>query len=87
MDQQKNDVRPLTEEELSSVAGGMFMDASVQIMGKTLHVWASSDVGISGAYWTRVWDGNGWRYAGWAWKASCPSGCAPATDQADRLIG
>ena len=63
------------------------MDASVQIMGKTLHVWASSDVGISGAYWTRVWDGNGWRYAGWAWKASCPSGCAPATDQADRLIG
>ena len=43
------------------VAGGMFMDASVQIMGKTLHVWASSDVGISGAYWTRVWDGNAWR--------------------------
>jgi bacteriocin-like protein len=61
MNTQHNDVRELTEKELSSVAGGMFMDASVQIMGKTLHVWASSDFGISGAYWTRVWDGNAWR--------------------------
>ena len=33
MDQQKDDVRRLTEEELASVAGGMFMDASVEIMG------------------------------------------------------
>ena len=61
MDTQKNGVRALTEDEQSAVAGGMFMDASVEIMGRTLHVWASSDVGISGAYWTRVWDGTAWR--------------------------
>ena len=62
------------------------MDASVQIMGKTLHVWASSDVGISGAYWTRVWDGKCRRYAGMPGR-NRPSGWAPAIDQADRRIG
>jgi hypothetical protein len=61
MDTQKNEVRALTEAEQSPVAGGLFIDAPVEIMGKTLHIWASSDSGIGGAYWTRVWDGTAWR--------------------------
>ena len=61
MRSQTNEIRLLTEEELVAVSGTVGVDVPVEILGKTLHIWASTDVGISGAYWTRTWDGTAWR--------------------------
>jgi hypothetical protein len=60
MIEQNSDIRLLTEQEFKVVSGGVGVDVPVQILGRTLHIWASTDVGISGAYWTRTWDGSGW---------------------------
>lgn len=60
MNTQESEIRLLTEQELGVVAGAMGVDVPVQILGRTLHIWASTDVGISGAYWTRTWSDSGW---------------------------
>jgi hypothetical protein len=61
MHSQSNEIRLLTENELVAVSGSVGVDVPVEILGSTLHIWASTDVGISGAYWTRTWDGTAWR--------------------------
>jgi hypothetical protein len=50
MNTQESEIRLLTEQELGVVTGAMGVDVPVQILGRPLHISASTDFGISGAY-------------------------------------
>jgi hypothetical protein len=50
MNTQESEIRLLTGQELGGIAGAMGVDVPVQILGRTLHISASTDFGISGAY-------------------------------------